>query len=152
MRYTEARLAAAAQDLLLEDLEAGTVDWAKTFDASQVRGTQEQGRGNSAEITLRGPSHGPTLALNRIPCTDLSLSLGEGNRGSAATARGLGAGGMMMRPPGGQGSWYHNCWYKSIVLQATHSGLNRTLSIWLPPAGHGHLDDDLIGGIYKLVL
>ena len=43
MRYTEARLAAAAQDLLLEDLEEGTVDWAKTFDASQVWGRGLQG-------------------------------------------------------------------------------------------------------------
>lgn len=36
MRYTECRLAAASQDMLLEDLESDTVDWAPTFDASQV--------------------------------------------------------------------------------------------------------------------
>ncbi len=38
MRYTECRLAPAASALLLEDLTEGTVDWAPTFDASQVRG------------------------------------------------------------------------------------------------------------------
>lgn len=36
MRYTECRLAAAAEDMLLDDLEADTVDFATTFDASQV--------------------------------------------------------------------------------------------------------------------
>eukprot|EP00775_Hariotina_reticulata_P008929 gene8929-9106_t len=35
MRYTECRLAAASEDLLLADLEADTVDFAPTFDASQ---------------------------------------------------------------------------------------------------------------------
>eukprot|EP00879_Flechtneria_rotunda_P019071 GHRR01020023.1.p1 GENE.GHRR01020023.1~~GHRR01020023.1.p1 ORF type:complete len:257 (+),score=111.48 GHRR01020023.1:1855-2625(+) len=35
MRYTECRLAAAAEDMLLADLEADTVDFAATFDASQ---------------------------------------------------------------------------------------------------------------------
>jgi DNA gyrase subunit A len=36
MRYTECRLASAAEELLLADLEADTVDFATTFDASQV--------------------------------------------------------------------------------------------------------------------
>ncbi|KAF6254075.1 DNA topoisomerase [Scenedesmus sp. NREL 46B-D3] len=35
MRYTECRLASAAEELLLADLEADTVDFATTFDASQ---------------------------------------------------------------------------------------------------------------------
>jgi DNA gyrase subunit A len=36
MRYTECRLSSAAEELLLADLEADTVDFATTFDASQV--------------------------------------------------------------------------------------------------------------------
>ncbi|WIA14237.1 hypothetical protein OEZ85_002775 [Tetradesmus obliquus] len=35
MRYTECRLSSAAEELLLADLEADTVDFATTFDASQ---------------------------------------------------------------------------------------------------------------------
>lgn len=35
-RYTECRLASAAEDMLLDDLDANTVDFAPTFDASQV--------------------------------------------------------------------------------------------------------------------
>lgn len=35
-RYTECRLSSAAEDMLLDDLEADTVDFAPTFDASQV--------------------------------------------------------------------------------------------------------------------
>lgn len=36
MRYTECRLASAAEDMLLDDLDADTVDFGTTFDASQV--------------------------------------------------------------------------------------------------------------------
>ncbi|KAI8463558.1 MAG: DNA gyrase, A subunit [Monoraphidium minutum] len=39
MRYTECRLAAAAPPLLLDDLDADTVDWAPTFDNSQTEPT-----------------------------------------------------------------------------------------------------------------
>lgn len=35
MRYTECRLASAAEDMLLDDLDADTVDFAPTFDAAQ---------------------------------------------------------------------------------------------------------------------
>eukprot|EP00878_Enallax_costatus_P019373 GHUV01020438.1.p1 GENE.GHUV01020438.1~~GHUV01020438.1.p1 ORF type:complete len:826 (+),score=272.01 GHUV01020438.1:1150-3627(+) len=35
MRYTECRLASAAEDMLLDDLDANTVDFGTTFDASQ---------------------------------------------------------------------------------------------------------------------
>lgn len=36
IRYTECRLASAAEDMLLDDLDADTVDFSPTFDASQV--------------------------------------------------------------------------------------------------------------------
>jgi DNA gyrase/topoisomerase IV subunit A len=36
MRYTECRLRPLAMDALLADVDAGTVDWAQNFDASQV--------------------------------------------------------------------------------------------------------------------
>lgn len=36
LRYTECRLASAAEDMLLDDLDADTVDFSPTFDASQV--------------------------------------------------------------------------------------------------------------------
>jgi DNA gyrase subunit A len=37
MRYTECRLRALTSEALLADLEADTVDFVPTFDASQVR-------------------------------------------------------------------------------------------------------------------
>jgi hypothetical protein len=36
MRYTECRLAGAAEELLLADLDQDTVDWGDNFDASEV--------------------------------------------------------------------------------------------------------------------
>lgn len=36
MRYTECRLQSISMDMLLEDMEAGTVDFTPTFDGSLV--------------------------------------------------------------------------------------------------------------------
>lgn len=55
VRYTECRLASAAEDMLLDDLGSNTVDFAPTFDASQVNVSRSVWRGVIASVVGLGP-------------------------------------------------------------------------------------------------
>jgi hypothetical protein len=56
MRYTECRLQAVASEALLADLEADTVDWGPTFDASQVRLGGERAGAARGRCREHGPA------------------------------------------------------------------------------------------------
>jgi hypothetical protein len=64
MRYTECRLRPLASDALLADLDADTVDFVPTFDASQVRRAHAVAMQYSRRCTRHAArSHAP------VPCT-----------------------------------------------------------------------------------